>query len=160
MALGLSACFRPLYGPTASGAPLQEVFASIQVQPVTAGPGQERITHYLRSELVFDLDGSGQPRPKQYKLDISVNQQVVTPIVDSVSGRAQTAHLTASATYTLTSLDGTRTLTKGVATASASYERQTQRFASVRAARDAEMRVAKLLSEQIRTRLSGALVGT
>jgi len=158
VAIGVSACFRPLYGPTASGVPLQEVFASIQVQPVTAGTGQERITHYLRSELVFDLDGSGQPRPKQYKLAISVNQQVVTPIVDSVSGRAQTAHLTANAAYTLTTLDGSRSLAQGVATASASYERQIQRFASVRAARDAEMRVAKLLSEQIRTRLSGALV--
>jgi hypothetical protein len=30
----------------------------------------------------------------------------------------------------------------------------------VRAARDAEMRVAKLLSEQIKTRLAGALVGS
>src|ERR671912_245201 len=52
MALGLSACFRPLYGPTASGAPLQEVFALTQVEPVTAPPGQERVTHFLRSELV------------------------------------------------------------------------------------------------------------
>src|SRR3712207_1085837 len=89
IALGVLACFRPLYGPTASGAPLQEVFASIQVEPISAPPGQERVTHFLRSELVFDLDGSGQPRPKQYKLAVEVRQNVVTPIVDSVSGRAQ-----------------------------------------------------------------------
>jgi LPS-assembly lipoprotein len=160
IALGVSACFRPLYGPTASGAPLQEVFASIQVEPVTAPPGQERVTHFLRSELVFDLDGSGQPRPKQYTLAVDVQQNVVTPIVDSISGRAQSANLTARATYTLKTIDGSRTLATGVATASASYERVIQRFANVRAARDAEMRVAKLLSEQIRTRLSGALVGS
>ncbi len=160
IALGLSACFRPLYGPTASGAPLQEVFASIQVEPINASPGQERITHFLRSELIFDLDGSGQPRPKQYKLAVGVRQDVVTPIVDSVSGRAQSANLQAQATYTLTTLDGSRTLATGIATASASYERVVQRFANVRAARDAEMRVAKLLSEQIKTRLAGVLVNS
>jgi LPS-assembly lipoprotein len=160
VAIGVSACFRPLYGPTASGVPLQETFASIQVEPVNAPVGQERLTHYLRSELVFDLDGSGQPRQKQYKLAIGVEQNVVTPIVDSVSGRAQSANLNAQASYKLTTLDGSRTLASGTASASASYERFIQRFANVRAARDAEMRVAKLLSEQIKTRLAGALVGS
>jgi LPS-assembly lipoprotein len=158
IALGVSACFRPLYGPTASGVPLQETFASIQVEPVDAPAGQERITHYLRSELIFDLDGTGQPRPKQYKLAIAVEQSIVTPIVDSVSGRAQSANLSATARYTLSTLDGSRTLAIGTATSSASYERFIQRFANVRAARDAEMRVAKLLSEQIKTRLAGVLV--
>jgi LPS-assembly lipoprotein len=85
---------------------------------------------------------------------------VVTPIVDSVSGRAQSANLNAQASYKLTTLDGSRTLASGTASASASYERFIQRFANVRAARDAEMRVAKLLSEQIKTRLAGALVGS
>jgi LPS-assembly lipoprotein len=158
IALGVSACFRPLYGPTASGAPMQAVFAAIKVEPITAPPGQERITHYLRSELVFDLDGSGQPGPKQYALTIAVAQELVTPIVDSVTGRAQSGNLTAKASYTLTTLDGSRKLAEGVATASASYDRYIQRFANVRAARDAEIRVAKLLSEQIKTRLAGALV--
>ena len=160
IALGVSACFRPLYGPTASGAPLQDVLAAIQVEPILAPPGQERVTHYLRSELVYDLDGSGQPRPKQYKLTVAVAQDIATPIVDAVTGRAQVANLTARATYTLTTLDGSRKLADGIATASASYDRNVQRFATVRAARDAEMRVAKLLSEQIKTRLAGALVGS
>jgi LPS-assembly lipoprotein len=160
IALGLSACFRPLYGPTASGAPLQEVLAAIKVDPISAPPGQERITHYLRSELVFDLDGSGQPAPKQYVLTIAVAQELVTPIVDAVSGRAQAGNLSARATYTLSTLDGSRKLAEGVASASASYDRYIQRFTNVRAARDAEIRVAKLLSEQIKTRLAGALVGS
>jgi LPS-assembly lipoprotein len=30
---------------------------------------QERLGHYLRSELIFDLDGSGQAAvPKRYRL--------------------------------------------------------------------------------------------
>jgi LPS-assembly lipoprotein len=157
MAFGLGGCLAPLHGPTASGVSMRDAFASIEVAPVNAPIGQERLTHFLRSELVFDLDGSGQPSPKRYKLAIGAAERVATPIVDTVTGRAAAATLVADATYTLTSLDGTRTLTTGKATASASYDRFPQRFANVRAARDAEMRVAKLLSEQIKTRLAAAL---
>jgi LPS-assembly lipoprotein len=156
MALGLSACFRPLNGPTASGALMPDVLAAIDVKPITVPAGQERLTHFLRSELVFDLDGSGQPRPKRYTLQVGAAERVATPIVDTVTGRAQAATLIADATYTLTAADG-RVITSGKATASASYDRFPQRFANVRAARDAEMRAAKLLSEQIKTRLAAAL---
>ena len=157
LAFGLSACFRPLHGPTASGASMQDVLAAIDVQPVAAPLGQERLTHYLRSELVFDLDGSGQPRPKRYKLAIGAAERVATPIVDTVTGRAQSATLIADATYSLTTIDGGRVIASGKATASASYDRYPQRFTNVRASRDAEIRLAKLLSEQIRTRLSAIL---
>ena len=66
------ACFRPLYGPTASGEALQTVLAAIEVDPVTAALPQERVGHYLRSELIFDLNGSGVPAPKRYKLSMSL----------------------------------------------------------------------------------------
>jgi LPS-assembly lipoprotein len=155
--LGVSACFRPLYGPTASGASMQSMLAAVDVAPITAPLGQERVTHYLRSELVFDLDGSGQRHPKHYKLTVAVAERLQTPIVDTVSGRAESATLVVNADYTLATLDGTRVITKGIATASATYDRNPQRFASVRAARDAEIRVAKLLSDQIKSRLAAVL---
>jgi LPS-assembly lipoprotein len=158
LALGAAACLRPLHGPTASGVRMQDVLAAIEVEQVAAAPAQQRLTHYLRSELVFDLDGSGQPPPKRYKLVIAAAEVVSAPLVDTVTGRASAATLIATANYTLSSLDGTRVITTGKATASASYDRHPQRFASVRAARDAEIRAAKLLSEQIRTRLAAALI--
>lgn len=60
--------------------------------------------------------------------------------------------------YSLESLDGGRVITDGVATATATYDRSVQRFASQRAARDAEIRLAKVLSEQIKTRIASVLV--
>jgi LPS-assembly lipoprotein len=60
-------------------------------------------------------------------------------------------------TYTLTSLDGNTIYTKGTATSSTSYDRYQQRFASVRAERDAEIRLAKVLAEQVKTRLAATL---
>src|SRR5688500_9114975 len=68
----LTACLRPLYGPTASGERLQTVLAQIEVDKVRAAPTKGHITHQLRSELVFDLDGSGEPPPKRYKLNVNV----------------------------------------------------------------------------------------
>ena len=159
-ALSLSGCLRPLYGPTASGAPLRDALASVEIAPIAAGANQERLGHHLRSELVFDLDGSGQPRSKQYKLAIVVTERVAAQIVDSATGRAESATLVADAEYKLTSLDGSRTITAGTATGSAVYDRNVQRFASLRAARDAEIRIAKLLAEQIRTRLTAALLAS
>jgi LPS-assembly lipoprotein len=153
----VSACLRPLYGPTATGEPLKDVLAAVEVQPIRTAYGKERLGHYLRSELIFDLDGTGEPSPKRYKLLITVTNSLQTPIVDTQTGRAVAGTLTADASYTLTNWDGSQSIAVGTATAAATYERTAQRFATVRAARDADIRVAKALSEQIRTRLAAAL---
>lgn len=157
LAVGLSACFRPLYGPTASGDSLRETLAAIDVQEIAVPDTLERVSHYLRSELIFDLDGSGIPSPKRYKLVISYGQSLSTPIVDSVTGTAQAAVISATVNYTLMTLDGSKTIASGTAKNSASYDRFQQRFASIRAARDAEIRIAKEIADQIKTRLAAAL---
>ena len=155
LGLSLAACFRPLYGPTASGERLDAVLAAIEVDPLQVPVSQERIAHYLRSELMFDLNGSGQPAPKRYKLQLAFADRIQSPIVDTATGRAQSATLVGDVSYTL--LDGDRVVTRGKATASATYDRVSQRFATVRAGRDAEIRLAKELAEQIKTRLAAAL---
>src|SRR5215212_11790910 len=86
LTLGLSACWRPLYGPTVSGQPLADVLAAVQVEPVTAAAGQERLSHYVRSELVYDLNGSGQLQPKRYKLTVSATGTPTLPLTDSTTG--------------------------------------------------------------------------
>jgi LPS-assembly lipoprotein len=158
VAWATSGCLRPLYGPTASGERLQTVLAQIEVEKVRTTVNKAHIAHQLRSELVFDLDGSGTPPPKRYKLVIIARDHIGGAIVDSVTGRSLSSTLNVDAEYTLTNWDGSQTITRGTASASASYERSAQRFAGVRAARDAEIRAAKLVSEQIKTRLAAALV--
>lgn len=157
LALTLGGCLRPLYGPTASGARMQDVLAEIEVDQIRTAVGQERTGHYLRSELIYNLDGSGRPRPKRFKAAIRLTESVQTPIVDTVTGRANSATLLVTAVVALTSLpDNTPVLTE-VVTGTASYDRFAQRFANIRAARDAEIRLANTLADQIRTRLAIAL---
>jgi LPS-assembly lipoprotein len=157
LCVGLAGCFQPLYGPTASGEGLRDQLAAIEIAEVGVAPNFERVAHYLRSELAFDLNGSGVPAPKRYKLALSFASTLSTPIVDTASGRAQSATINGTVTYSLTNTDGSKTLAAGKATAAATYDRNPQRFASLRAGRDAEIRLAKVLADQIRTRLSIAL---
>ena len=150
----LSACFRPLYGPTASGIPLQDALAAVDVAMPESSTGQERLGHYVRSELIFDLDGSGEKHEKHYKLSISTSETVQGTTVDILTGRANAAILNGATTYSLTNLDGTKTLLTGTARANATYYRDEQRFANVRAARDADIRVSKLMADDIKQRLA------
>jgi LPS-assembly lipoprotein len=157
MSLSLSACFRPLYGPTASGESIQALLSSVQVDDVAMAQGQERLGHYLRSELIFDLDGSGQPAKKRYRLKLSGSETVQTPIVSSTTGRAEAGTIVGSIRYSLEDLDGVKIIAEGVATSTATYDRSVQRFASQRAARDAEIRLADTLADQIKTRIASVL---
>ncbi len=52
------------------------LLAAIQVDEINMAQGQERLGHYLRSELIFDLDGSGQPAPKRYRLKMQGSETV------------------------------------------------------------------------------------
>ncbi len=153
LSLLLAGCLRPLYGPTASGQSMEAELAAIEVQEIP-----ERLGHYLRSELMFLLDGSGQPSPKRYRLTISPTTSVSAAVVDAASTRADAATLYGSAPFQLKAVDGDRVIFTATAVGSATYDRSNQRYATVRAARDAEIRLAKVLAEQIKTRVAAALV--
>jgi LPS-assembly lipoprotein len=157
LSLGLSACFKPLHGPTASGESLQSVLASIDVPEVEWPDNQAVMGHYLRSELVYALNGSGSDAPKRYVLRLALSRTLSAPIVDTETGRASSAIVGGTLTYTLTSRDGKMIITQGSATNSTSYDRYQQRFATLRAGRDAEIRLANVLAEQVKTRLAATL---
>jgi LPS-assembly lipoprotein len=153
LALAVAGCFRPLYGPTPSGAPVQDVLASISVDNA-----QDRIGHYLVEELRFNLlNGLEQPVKPAYKLTLDLKETVASAIVSSQSGRASNATVTVTVNYTLLKYGTEDKVLTGIAVGNASYDRSVQRFASVRAARDAEIRVARYLADQIRTRLAADL---
>ena len=154
LGLATSGCLRPLYGPTASGVRVQDSLAAIDVAAVGTSIGQERLAHYVRSELVYDLNGTGTTVQKRYRLTLDAAENVQVTTTDTTTGRADAALLNVSVKYVLTSIDGTRQLSVGTARATATYFRDPQRFASVRAARDAEIRAAKLISDDIKQRLA------
>jgi len=151
-ALGLSGCIEPMYGPLSSNPDLPNQLASIEVSPIP-----ERMGHYVRDELIFDLNGTGAAFSPRYRLDVRLGEQVRTPIVDTVTGRATSASVVIRADYKLVTMPDGVLVTEGSATALASYDRFSNRVANVRAARDGEIRDARVIADSIRTRLAVAL---
>lgn len=151
LGVALAGCFQPMYGGPSGQALVQDLQA-IKVEPIP-----ERIGHYLANELTFALNGTGSTVQPRYRLVISVKQRVQAPLVDTVSGRATSGMLLVDADYRLLPVAGGPPVASGVAFVTASYDRTSQRFANLRAARDAEIRSARSLSDQIRTRLAADL---
>lgn len=144
----LAGCFQPMYGG-ASGQALIANLRAIKVEPIP-----ERLGHYLGNELIFALNGTGSTETPRYRLVTNVRQRVQAPLVDTVSGRATSGMLIVDADYRLLPIAGGPPVVSGVAFVTASYDRTSQRFANLRAARDAEIRSARSLADQIRTRLA------
>ena len=148
--LALGGCFRPLYGTGANQMLLANDLAGIDVAPIDGLTG-----HYLREELLFSLT-NGATVPARYRLKIEISERTLAAAVDSSGGRADAAAVQVIASYVLSDL-ANKELTSGTAIASGSIDRLSQRFAAVRAVRDAEIRIAKVIAEDITTRLAAFL---
>lgn len=150
--LMLGGCFQPLYGPLANGGSLQSELQAIAITPIP-----ERLGHYLENELAFAFNGTGSTVVPKYRLTVTLRERVQTPIIDTVTGRASAATVVVDAEYNLAPAEGGEPITKGTAFSAASYDRTSQRISNLQAARDAETRNAKVIADQIRTRVSAAL---
>jgi LPS-assembly lipoprotein len=156
IALGLlvSACVRPLYGEMSAANSVRPELTAIDVKPM-----QDVVGHYLREELIFNLTGGAPDSklgPVKYQLTITTTDQTLAAALDtseSAGSRSDAASVQVSANYTLTDLKGNK-ITEGSVSASGSIDRLVQRFAALRAVRDAKIRVAKTLADMIETRLA------
>jgi LPS-assembly lipoprotein len=153
LAGGLAGCFQPLYGE-ASHPGLVEDLQAIEVAPI-----KDRIGHYLADNLTTDLNGTGQTPTPKYRLTVTVSLGTTTPTVSSITNIATSATVTGDASYRLNKIDGGAQVLSGTATAAAAYDRSQQRYNDLRAARDAEIRLARSLSQEISLRLAAQLAG-
>lgn len=151
-ALPLAGCIEPMYGPIGAGAPLATELQAIAVDEIP-----ERLGHYVRNELIFGFNGTGSSPAPRYRLSVRLVERVQTPILDTVTGRATSATVIVDADYRLVTVPDNVEVTRGLAFGIASYDRFSNRFANVRAARDAEIRNAKTIADSIRTRVATVL---
>ncbi|PPD45495.1 MAG: hypothetical protein CTY15_03645 [Methylocystis sp.] len=154
LALPLAGCIEPLYGVSGGldSSPLASELQAIQVEEI---PG--RTGHYVHNELIFALNGTGSTVQPRYRLIVTLRERVQTPILDTVTGRATSATVIVDADYKLVTWPQNVEVTSGSAVNIASYDRFSNRFANVRAARDAEIRNAKVIADTIRTRVATEL---
>lgn len=149
----LSGCIEPLYAPQLGHESLAPQMQAIKVEPIP-----DRIGHYLTNDLIFALNGTGSTVEPKYRLVVTVHESLSTPIVNTVTGQAEAGSVTINADYQLFKIAGSNEpITQGNVTNFVVYDRTSQRLSNVRAARDAEVRNASVLADQIRTRIAIAL---
>lgn len=149
-------CFQPLYSDyttSTMGGSVKTALRGIEIPEIKG-----LIGHYFRNELVYELDGSGDPdAPRTSKLQASVAESVEVVTVDYANGRADSAVLVATITWSLTQNGTGKVLASGTNSVRVPYERSSQRFATVRAARDAQVRAAKNLAAIVKGQIAADL---
>ncbi|MEX0591453.1 MAG: LPS assembly lipoprotein LptE [Xanthobacteraceae bacterium] len=152
-AAGGGCSFQPMYAQTplfGSGPSLRDALRDVDVASIDGRIGNE-----LRNDLIYELTGGeGNQRDAPYRLTLVANVSSFNPIIDTESGRPVAQMVSFDVTYKLHDVVKDRTVLTEQALARVSLDRSQQRYANVRAVRDAENRAAKVVAEQIRSRLA------
>lgn len=149
----VAGCFQPMYGQSTlfgAGAKLRDELRQVEILEIQGRLGQE-----IRNDLIFELTGGqGNPVGAPYKLAMTITAGSQTPLVDVASGRATSETVVLDVTYRVFDVASDRIVLTEKALARVSLDRSQQRYAAMRAVRDAQNRAAKLVAEQIRSRLA------
>jgi len=154
VAVGLGGCmFQPMYAQTplyGAGPSLHDALRDVDVAAISGRIGNE-----LRNDLIYELTGGeGNRTGAPYRLTLLANVSSFNPIIDTDSGQPVAQMISFDVTYKLHDVVNDRIALTEQAMARVSIDRSQQRFANLRAVRDAENRAAKVVAEQIRARLA------
>jgi LPS-assembly lipoprotein len=157
----LSACgnggFRPLYGPTPSGATLQERFKQLEVAPIPGRVGQR-----IRNELIFQASDGGELLPPTYRLEVAITESILSTLV-SITGDSAGQIYALQASFRLVNIQDKKVVLQGTSLSRAAFERFTNSsvpsgptfiYSNVRAREDAENRAARAVADDLKTRVA------
>lgn len=154
IALTLAGCFQPMYADRSitgqNGPNLREAMRDVEVVAVEGRLGQE-----LRNNIIFELTGgAGNSAGAPYKLNMTVSNTSFSAILDTTSGLPETETVSLDVNYKLKDVANDKIVLTDKAIARVTIDRTAQRYARVRAVRDAENKAAKIVAEQMRARVA------
>ena len=164
MAALLTGCFQPLYGERSiDGSPtLRDALSGIDILQIDAPKASDeaRLAVEIRNALIFDFTGGGYAAPPTHRLKIAMNSTRSSVIVDINTSRPDVENYGINASYSLTEIATGKVVVTGQTFARVSYDipGQQQRYARIRGLRDAESRAAKVIAENVRSRLASYFV--
>jgi LPS-assembly lipoprotein len=152
LAAGLSGCgssgFQPLYATGATGERTDARLAQIDIAPV---PG--RIGQRIRNELVFDKSAGGPSQPPTQRLEIKLTESLLTTLAD-VKGDSAGQTLQVEAVYRIVNIATAKVEGEGRSVARANFERFQSIYANVRGRENAENQAARVIANDLKTRLA------
>ncbi|NBN65584.1 LPS assembly lipoprotein LptE [Pannonibacter tanglangensis] len=153
---------RPLYGqlPSVSGTAgesVQTELAAIEIDRIDTVT-EMRLSdarRVLYNELLFGFERGTYPPAKKYRLKMVMNIGVSEVGVERLADVPSAYTTTMNVSFVLSDITTDRTLMTGKSFATASYDFSSQRFANLRARRDAEERAAKQVAQDVQARIAG-----
>jgi len=159
LALALASCqVRPLYLDD----PARGAFSPApDLRAIVIDPPRDRAEQVLRNELIFLFRGDGgDAEDPRYGLRLLVSS-ATDPVAVELEEDLPTAVLvTLNGTFILSELDTDETLLTGSSIATSSYDFSSQRFANVRAEKNALERAARQMAENIASRIAAYFAAT
>jgi LPS-assembly lipoprotein len=159
----LAGCFQPLYGDRSpSGTPqLREALSGVEIVEIKAVPNtpEARMAVPLQNELRFNFTGGGSSGRPTHRLAMQISGSRAVVSATNVTGLPFIENFTLHATYSLVDLTTNKPVLTGRATTTVSYDPSgTQRFARLSGMQDAERRAAKVIADNVASRLSSYFV--
>ena len=148
--VGLAACqVRPLYATSPAGIAPQAELPAISIDPAVS-----REEQVFRNALLFNLRGGSAGEQPRYSLvyRLTIREQPI--LIERGTGLPNAYQLTGGVSFLIKDVGTGRSLFGANVTAADTYTRSTQSFATIRARRDAEDRLAKSLAELTTARLA------
>ena len=141
----VSACFQPVHSPSLLGGQMANRLAQVSVSK-----SDGYMAYILKSELDYLFTNGAPAKNSRYHLELTSYQGRGSSIIDAATARAQNVTLQVETRYELKDIKTGKLKGSGKTFASANYDRSQQRFATIRAQRDAEEKVAKALAERLK----------
>jgi LPS-assembly lipoprotein len=159
VAILLAGCFQPLYGERSlsGGSAVREMLAGVDIAQISALPNTAaaRMAVQIQNEVRFNLTGgAGGARPT-HRLIMQISGGRAATAATNITGLPIMENFVLNATYTLTELGSNKVVVTGRTTTTVSYDPAgTQRFARISGMMDAERRAAKVVADNVTTRLA------
>jgi LPS-assembly lipoprotein len=160
----VAGCFQPLYGERSvgGGPAIREKLQTVDVAPINPVRGNNvaRLGLEVRNALLFSLNGDGGGQAPLYMLEVQLAPSRTNVIVDTTTSRPDIENFGIDAAYTLREIATGKPVLTGSTFSRVSYDipGQEQRFARARGLRDAEDRAAKVIADNISSRLASYFV--
>jgi LPS-assembly lipoprotein len=148
--IALGGCtIHPLYATAAGETAPQSDLPAIDVQPPTS-----RAEQVFRNTLLFGLSGGADAANARYGLVYRMTVREQDLVVERGTGTPNLYQLTGGVSFLLKDLATGESLFGASVTSLDTYTHSSQNFANIRAARDAEDRLAKSLAQLTQARLA------
>jgi LPS-assembly lipoprotein len=159
----VAGCFQPLYGERspAGGSALREALQTVDILNIDApaNSSEARLAVQIKNDLIFNFNGGGSRQSPTHKLKLTISGNRTVVSIDRTSALPNVENYVLNVNYALTEIVSNKSVLTGNASVNVSYDTLgQQRFARISGMHDAERRAAKVISDNVTTRLASYFV--